>query len=70
MKKIYYNIHIQLILQILHIYNEVNNTKIKDITILGLTEISPVETDIGKKILYCQDCNLHIMNDLKEIYKE
>tara|TARA_Y100001958_G_scaffold159545_1_gene161584 strand:- start:1599 stop:2177 length:579 start_codon:yes stop_codon:yes gene_type:complete len=54
----------------IHIYNEENNTKIKDITI-NLTEINPIpETDIGKKILYCSDCNFFIMNDLKEIYKE
>ena len=55
---------------LIHIYNEENNTKIKDITI-NLTEINPIpETDIGKKILYCPDCNFFIMNDLKEIYKE
>ena len=52
----------------IHIYNEENNTKIKDI-IINLTEINPIPgTDIGKKILYCQDCNFFIMNDLKEIY--
>lgn len=55
---------------LIHIYNEENNTKIKDI-IINLTEINPIpETDIGKKILYCSDCNFFIMNDLKEIYKE
>ena len=53
----------------IHIYNEDTNTKIKDIMI-DLIEINPIpETDIGKKILYCQDCNFFIMNDLKEIYK-
>lgn len=51
----------------IHIYNE-EDTKIKDITI-SLTEINPIpETDISKKILYCQDCNFFIMNDLKEIH--
>lgn len=54
----------------IHIYNEDTNTKIKDI-IIDLIEINPIpETDIGKKILYCSDCNFFIMNDLKEIYKE
>ena len=54
----------------IHIYNEDTNTTIKDI-IISLTEINPIpETDIGKKIIYCSNCNFFIMNDLKEIYKE
>ena len=52
----------------IHIYNEDSNTKIKDITIDLITLKIP-STGIGKKILYCQDCNYFIMNDLKEIYK-
>jgi len=53
----------------IHIYNEENNNKIKDITI-NLTEINPIpNTDIGKKILYCMSCNFFIMNNLQEIYK-
>tara|TARA_X000000950_G_C13905950_1_gene656844 strand:+ start:3316 stop:3897 length:582 start_codon:yes stop_codon:yes gene_type:complete len=52
----------------IHIYNENTNNKIKDITI-GLTEINPIpETDIGKKIIYCPDCNFFIMNNLQEVY--
>jgi len=53
----------------IHIYNEENNTKIKDI-IINLIEINPIpETDIGKKILYCPDCNYFIMNSLQVINK-
>ena len=51
----------------IHIYNEDKNTKIKDITIY-LIEINPIpETDIGKKILYCPNCNFFITNNLQEI---
>ena len=52
----------------IHIYNEDTNTKIKDI-IINLQEINPIpETDIGKKILYCPNCNFFIMNNLQQIY--
>tara|TARA_E500000178_G_C16916401_1_gene705102 strand:- start:451 stop:1038 length:588 start_codon:yes stop_codon:yes gene_type:complete len=55
---------------LIHIYNENTNTKIKDITI-NLTELYPIpNTDIGKKILYCHDCNYFITNNLKEFYKD
>lgn len=53
----------------IHIYDEETNEKIKDIEI-GLIEINPMpETDIGKKILYCPDCNHFIMNSLQVINK-
>ena len=43
----------------------------KEIPYLKVDKINPIpETDIGKKILYCRDCNFFIMNDLKGIYKE
>ena len=53
----------------IHIHNEDTNTKIKDI-IIDLIELYPIpNTDIGKKIIYCTDCNYFIANNLKEIYK-
>ena len=55
---------------IIHIYNENTNDKIKDI-IINLIDINPIpNTDIGNKILYCNECNHFIMNNLKQIYKE
>ena len=51
----------------IHIYNEDTNTKIKDITI-NLPEIPIPNTDIGRKILYCPQCNF-ITDNLQEIYK-
>ncbi len=54
----------------IHIYNENSNNKIKDI-IINLIDINPIpNTDTGKKILYCQDCNHFIMNNLQQIYKD
>jgi hypothetical protein len=54
----------------IHIYNENSNNKIKDI-IINLIDINPIpNTDTGKKILYCQDCNFFIMNNLQQIYKD
>tara|TARA_B100001094_G_scaffold196889_1_gene190924 strand:- start:336 stop:914 length:579 start_codon:yes stop_codon:yes gene_type:complete len=54
----------------IHIHNEDTNTKIKDI-IIDLIELYPIpNTDIGKKIIYCANCNYFIVNNLKEIYKE
>ena len=52
----------------IHIYDEETNNKIKDIEI-NLIEIDIPETDIGKKILYCQDCNHFIMNNLNIVFK-
>ena len=52
----------------IHIYNEDTNIKIKDITI-NLPEIPIPNTDIGRKILYCPQCNFFITNNLQEIYK-
>jgi hypothetical protein len=54
---------------IIHIYDEDTNNKIKDITI-NLIELKIPTTDIGKKIIYCSDCNFFITNNLKEFYKE
>ena len=52
----------------LHIYDEGTNNIIKDIT-LNFLELPIPETDIGKKILYCTNCNFFITNNLKKIYK-
>ena len=34
-----------------------------------ITHLPTGKKYIGKKILYCQDCNFFIMNNLQEIYK-
>tara|TARA_B100000686_G_C16671409_1_gene906675 strand:+ start:204 stop:776 length:573 start_codon:yes stop_codon:yes gene_type:complete len=52
----------------IHIYDEETKNKIKDIEI-ALIELDMPETDIGKKIIYCPDCNYFIVNNLKQIYK-
>jgi hypothetical protein len=53
----------------IHIANETTGTHVKDIDI-KYPEIDPIpETDIGKKIIYCPNCNFFIMNNLKEIDK-
>lgn len=53
----------------IHIYNEETNEKIKEINIIETDITSISDTDIGKKILYCNDCNYFIMNNLSEFYK-
>lgn len=50
----------------IHIYDK-DNTKYKDI-IISLTDLDIPETDIGKKIIYCPNCNYFITNNLKEIH--
>ena len=50
----------------IHIYDEETNNKIKDIEI-NLIELRTPETEIGKKIIYCPNCNFFIMNNLKTI---
>ena len=52
----------------IHIYNEETKNKIKDIDI-DLPELEIPETEIGKKIIYCPNCNFFITNRLDEIYK-
>tara|TARA_Y100001958_G_C21141483_1_gene480097 strand:- start:393 stop:1004 length:612 start_codon:yes stop_codon:yes gene_type:complete len=51
---------------LIHIYNEDTNNKIKDIELYLIEFIIP-KTDIGKKIIYCPKCNYFITNNLKEI---
>ena len=50
----------------IHIYDEETKNKIKDIEI-NLIELKTPETEIGKKIIYCRNCNFFIMNNLKTI---
>jgi len=50
----------------IHIYDK-DNIKYKDITI-SLTDLDIPETDIGKKIIYCPNCDYFITNNLKEIH--
>lgn len=52
---------------LIHIYNEDTNNIIKDITINLLDYDPKIITDIGKKIIYCPDCNYFITNNLREI---
>ena len=52
----------------IHVYDEETNEKIKDIEI-DLIELDITETDIGKKIIYCPDCNYFIMNNLNILFK-
>ena len=52
----------------IHIYNEETKNKIKDIEI-NLPELEIPETEIGKKIIYCPNCNFFITNRLDQIYK-
>jgi len=52
----------------IHIYNEETKNKIKDIDI-DLPELEIPETEIGKKIIYCPNCNFFITNKLIKIYK-
>lgn len=52
---------------LIHIYNEHTNNKIKDIAVNLLDYNPKINTDIGKKIIYCPDCDYFITNNLKEI---
>ena len=52
----------------IHIYNEETKNKIKDIDI-DFLELEIPKTEIGKKIIYCPNCNFFITNRLDEIYK-
>ena len=52
----------------IHIYDEVSKEKIKDIEIYFL-DLKIPKTEIGKKIIYCPNCNFFITNRLDEIYK-
>ena len=50
----------------IHVYDEETNNKIKDIEI-NLIELKTPETEIGRKIMYCPNCNHFIMNNLQTI---
>ena len=52
----------------IHIYDEVSKEKIKDIEIYFL-DLKIPKTEIGKKIIYCPNCNFFITNRLDKIYK-
>ena len=50
----------------IHIYDEVSKEKIKDIEI-NFLDLKIPETEIGKKIIYCPNCDFFITNNLKTI---
>ena len=52
----------------IHIYDEVSKEKIKDIEIYFL-DLKIPKTEIGKKIIYCPNCNFFITNRLDKVYK-